>query len=1004
MSTEELVYATDPSEDEEDEDDDEDDEDYDDDLDFVDSEDEDDSDHEAEQDDRPVHHNVVNHRVKRMLFKEPLPLTEISMLGLMDRGPHVLRDPNCAARSVFRDFLHINYSYSPSLTLKIKRALYLGKRCFMLLLSDSYCCKWALVVNDEQMMNVASNFREKLHNLEVRVCLHKRTPQVGNAFLLATNIRVSDAESDDDLQDYTTTDGLVLPGSAFGKAAVGPPYSGNPGMLICNGPRIDADSGEVVMSFVNACIPGIVRMQEFGARLCVVRVEQSQILLTDGTDTIAAFFVDELKLLDGVFLVEGKLSAKLAVGNVLDVQAYGYSHANHQQKWHLMEHYPTCLVSKCTVHEGREWLNPRMLALSVTAPEPATDLAVELANRVLRRKGHEAARVRSMVCGQGPGIVSGGGYKTLLGSQDALVVVLPMLKPMHIFMLCQCSKSCLEAVLNVYVDARAVQDSRIFKSLLIPRAALALRTDRLENVVGKPLVNWNLARDTLYIHFYENMSLHLLHLSLSMATGGLAHYQASSLSRFFELDRVFGRYILANMKTCRCLGPSLTPDTPGAAPRTTPVRCVRCEVKNEYSRYLWASNTMSPASYSPLSQSADFDTAMRVRLKLRHRYMFRHDPLWWRIHDNLCYMLPRMPSNFLVEADFRSHVDNMDKRLPSEIFRVVSGVKAFQLNVLSDGEKHIDYLQQEVAMQNWLFPLVPGSLQLLEKDSTKDCVHLFQAWKDTERSGHQQTVTVDAAEFMPARRADLPHLRLVLQITSTLMHGVRVLYVHREDGKRDCLVHSDDDMVSFWAHDGHHELAFSTDCPSFMLMLDQALFSQELDEDFQHHQNMSASHDLMRTWVGESEANVLANYLVSCSVHDVGETAHISFADFWGEEHDYATVMHEQRAFDFVLLDTKIPLRNFIEEKVVLHRRNLLSSHILRLHIETEQLQFADDERHIASQHWRRIADIAMPRWQAIDDRRVEYESEDAPEPPDAPDDEVEGPTQPYVAPDTAAP
>jgi hypothetical protein len=39
-----------------------------------------------------------------------------------------------------------------------------------------------------------------------------------------------------------------------------------------------------------------------------------------------------------------------------------------------------------------------------------------------------------------------------------------------------------------------------------------------------------------------------------------------------------------------------------------------------------------------------------------------------------------------------------------------------------------------------------------------------------------------------------------------------------------------------------------------------------------------------------------------------------------------------------------------------------------------------------------------MPRWQAIDDRRVEYESEDAP------DDEVEGPTQPYVAPDTAAP
>jgi len=912
-------------------------------------------------------------RVKRRLFQdEPAVLDEMSLLGLLDTNAPTSSGRQVATRSVLRDFSHYDYLYAPSLTLKIKRTLYLGNRCFLLLLSDSYCCKWVLVIHDQQMMEVALNFRETLHNMDIRVRLHKRTPEVGNAFLLATNIRVDSTESDDDLEDYFTHEGVILPGSAFGQAAVGAPYSGNPTMLMCNGPRVDPERGEMVMSFVNKCIHAEVWKEEFGARLCVLRVYQSQILLSDGTHSMIAFFADELRLLDGVFVVGDSLSPKLRVGDVLDVQAYGYSHDKHMQKRASMEHYPTCIVSKCSLQQGREPVNARMLALTTTALDPLTDKDAELAARSLRRLSHEAARVRALVAGRGerPGL--------LLQTGNVLTILLAMLRPFYIFRLCLSSKVALEAVLSVFADERLIQDSRLFLCLLRPRAWLALRTDRLHALPSQPLIPWNVARDSLYIKLYAGMSGHLLRLSLSMATGGLAKYQSSSVSRVFSLDRVFGRYIQVNMQVCRCLPESSRVEGAEVC-RFPATRCVRCEVRNEYRRYLWALNTSPLVSVSNAVSPSnhDFNLAMRLRLSLRHRYMFRHRPAEWQYHDNLRRLMPLMPSNFLVHVGVRSHVEAMEERLPSQILRTVPPVKNFFQRAKPESNKSLDHNKHMLAMQNWLFPLVPGCLRWLEKNSKSECAAVLQVWAQTVRSADTQTMSVDVVEFMPARPATKPHVRIVLQITNMLLHGVRILYVQRDDQVRDSLVIVDSDFVSFWAHDGLNELAFSTECPSFMLMLDEALLKQELDSDFHARNNMHAEQDILRTWVGSNEPNVLVNYIVAFSVHDVCETAHVNFSDVFGEEYEYTTVLHEQRAFDFEILDTKVEHRNFIEKMDPLMRNNRFSSQGLFRQIMHHELRCENDDVLLAKQHSRRMDELAMTRAEAIDGNRDQEDSDE---------------------------
>jgi len=140
---------------------------------------------------------------------------------------------------------------------------------------------------------------------------------------------------------------------------------------VCNGPRIDhyapGEDGEEIIehliSFVNVCIQTLVRKERFDARLSDVRVDESQVLLTDSTHSMMARFADALGFRDGVFRLRGERSKPLAVGDVLDVHALGYADAWHKKMQPWLEFYPTCLVTRYVQHVGRDVPGERVSAL-----------------------------------------------------------------------------------------------------------------------------------------------------------------------------------------------------------------------------------------------------------------------------------------------------------------------------------------------------------------------------------------------------------------------------------------------------------------------------------------------------------------------------------------------------------------------------------------------------------------------------------------------------------------
>jgi len=286
-----------------------------------------------------------------------------------------------------------------------------------------------------------------------------------------------------------------------------------------------------------------------------------------------------------------------------------------------------------------------------------------------------------------------------------------------------------------------------------------------------------------------------------------------------------------------------------------------------------------------------------------------------------------------------------------------------------------------------LFPLAPGALELLQAQCMRECKRVLAAWKRTPAREQDSRRPLNVSEFMPARQLHAPHLRLVLQITGMLMHGVRVLYVQNTQDDREAVVVVDANYVSFLAHDGQKELLFSTECASFMRMLDEALFKQELDYDFQKSRSMTQAQDFLGAYSGGVD-NVLGNYVLAVSVHDVVEVAQLGFSDVFDEEDDesdlaYTAVYHELRVFDCELLDIKMPYTSLCDEANPRHRMNRLCASELVENMDTYQDLCEGDEVLLARQEARRMGDMISPRSQVLDHDRADAES-DRSESPDS--------------------
>ena len=388
------------------------------------------------------------------------------------------------------------------------------------------------------------------------------------------------------------------------------------------------------------------------------------------------------------------------------------------------------------------------------------------------------------------------------------------------------------------------------------------------------------------------------------------------------------------------------------------VRCALCSVKRERERFLWWLDE-DGVDVDSAADGAAMCTSQRVLLGLRHRFMFRDDKSRWAQVDNVREMLNLFAPYALRGAeDFPSYSVDLG---PTASRKGEHCVPALKHLTRANGSQIVHDLlgcRQTLTKLHAVFPLTPGVFLLLHGQRLNECSAIWDAWLRTAMSEEGAPETVHVRCFMPELAPEHKRVRVVLQICGTLIHGARVLYVNRDNGKTGCCLHADDDFVSFRAHDGRNELMFSTDCLSFMRMLEQALASQELDADYQRTTGLSSAADDLRVWHGGGDANVLADYMVACSFYEVQEVAHICFQDVLMLDEAYSSVLHEMRVFDFELLDTKMPYTSLDEQPDEALRANRLTCQDLVEGMLTEHQGMLEDVFRLSRQALRRAGDM----------------------------------------------
>ena len=950
---------------------------------------------------------LQRYAVKRRLFKTPAAqpeMLDMSLLKVLTEGVVDLKGYGDGPGSVLRDFAHTNHLYQPSLSLVLQRVLVVGVRTFFMLLSDGFTSVWALAVDDRQMMDLVYEYRTSLRGSRLQVVLQKCMMRKSACYFLATNIRMEGMDSDEDTTNYVTEKGVVLPGSAFGKEAQTQQDNTKQWrMLICNGPRVSGAShasGETehLISFVNECIAENVHKETFSVRLSVLRVDEMELLLTDGTRTLMARFADELAFVNGVFSKGTTLSKKCDVGDVLDIQAMGYAHMDHKRQQGTFQHYPTCIVTKCLQHLGRDKPGKHVRSLMHSAfldhqeTEALKPAVYTLPPHAVTRKGRHkclmtVAAHSALACSSA--LVKNAKHAADLAHalntklsgfferEDYMLVLTNLLIPREVSMLMRSSKIMMCRVLRQYVAAKFHTFMPAY--LVVPRLQLKYGNQRIR-------------RDNIYFQLYRKLVDSQFAVSLGAATGGVILYEARSKARMFSMERVLGSFKIDNMLECRCLVKGFEGVSEqrrlwrSVAPKNI-MRCTLCAFKRERERLYWSIGLEGADEVAEkIAEMDSYCTHSRVVLGLRHRFMFRDERARWTQVDNMRRMLLTFHSRILQDSEFfssygLSYLQEMQG--PRE--HRLSDVKQMRL---ADGSMQSLNLHGCIATLkklNRVFPLTPGSLKVLQEECTLKCKEIWDFWLTTPMCEMDTRETMHVATFMPDLADGLPRLRLVLQITSTLMHGVRVIYVQPQGHARQCVLHIDPNFVSFLAHDGRNELLFSTDCTSFMRLLDQALVAQEVDAEYQKITGLNRSVDDLRMWTGKSDPNVLADYVVACSVHEVQDVAHVCFSDVLDIDETYSSVVHELRVFDFEILDTKMPYTSLDEEDLPELRQNRLCCHQLVYDMSHENTNL--------------LLDIHLRRVQQIR-RNGDMESDDESE-NDSQDDHVMDPGDDEEAPMT---
>jgi len=338
-------------------------------------------------------------------------------------------------------------------------------------------------------------------------------------------------------------------------------------------------------------------------------------------------------------------------------------------------------------------------------------------------------------------------------------------------------------------------------------------------------------------------------------------------------------------------------------------------------------------------------TFRRVQMGMRHRFLFREDAARWAAVDIMRRMVRMFASPALHDLQqFPKYTVEYGQKCGVPRTHRLPAVR--QLTNANGSALQLDLPGCRATLRKLLqvFPLTPGALLWLQEENMGECRRIWHEWGQSPLSELEARETLHVGCFLPAPAEELPRVRIVLQVCGLLMHGARALHVQRGNSASECCLHLDDDFVSFRAHDGRNEMMFSTECQSFMRILDQALVAQEMDADYQRRTGLARVEDEMRVFVGGGEANVLADYVVACSVHAVEDVAQLCWLGMFSDDETSPCVVYEMRAFDFEVLDSKMAFSYMDDMLDPTRSQNHLGCSALVSDMRDQQLSMLEDD------------------------------------------------------------
>jgi len=137
---------------------------------------------------------------------------------------------------------------------------------------------------------------------------------------------------------------------------------------------------------------------------------------------------------------------------------------------------------------------------------------------------------------------------------------------------------------------------------------------------------------------------------------------------------------------------------------------------------------------------------------------------------------------------------------------------------------------------------------------------------------------VPVMAFVPPSALLPVSCRIRVQLQDGLFFGARVVFNATEEGQETATMIPNSGFHTFLAHDGEQVMFFSTDCESFVEMLDHAVTTRQLENDFKRNMLPGAADPHAQT-LPLTASSVLQHYVVEMTVLAVRETSLLTGVD-----------------------------------------------------------------------------------------------------------------------------